>query len=316
MGKVCPQRSDRNHEIGATKELLVVVLGEDLPSLQDGLEGNGRRSFLDDGVPDLVAELGLVPPVAVPAGKCMVSHQQSHRQGRKGRPYHGQVAGTPHYLADELWMSGYSYNPCFPEMQFRFLDGGDLLEVEDAGIQKEKAQKVDRPGNVVGESILPQIVKLVPVVGVSDKVGDPRIGQAQARKGKDGPPGPGADELFSVRPGRGQPAVNNRKDDSKEQRHQVGISPRDGFHGMQKVVGVSGGRNDPQDGDRREDRGDGGAKGEPAAVAECSPFFLLDVKDAGVLADDGRISGFRCRPPIGIVGLGQKGNAGQIVGGG
>jgi hypothetical protein len=215
MGKICPQGPDRNQEIGATKQLLVVVLGEDLPSLQDGLERNSRRSFLDDGVPDLLAELVLVAPVAVPAGKCVVSHQQGHRQGRKGGPHHGQVGGAPHHLADELGVPGDPDDPRLPQMQFRFFDGGDLLEVEDAGIQKEKAQKVDRPGNVVGDSVLPQIVKLVPVVGVGNKVGDPRIGQAQARKGKDDPPGPGADDLFSVRPGRGQPAVNDRKDDSK-----------------------------------------------------------------------------------------------------
>jgi len=315
MREVGPQRSHRNDEIGPPQQFFVVVLRKNLPSLQDGLEGNGGRSFHDDAVPELLTKLVLVAPVTVPAGEVVVSHQQCHREGREGGPRHGQVGGAPHDLADKLRVPGDPNDPRLPQMQLRFLDGGDLLEVENAGIQKEKAQEIDRPGDSVGHVVLAQVVKLVPVVGVRNKVGDPRIRQAQTRKGKDDPPGPGADDFFAKGPGRRQPAVDERENDSKGNGHQVGVSSGHGFEGVQKVVGVPRRGDDPQDGDRREDGGDGGAKGEPSRLAERPPFFCLDVKDAGVLADNGWISRVGGRPPIGIEGFCEKGNARQIVGG-
>mmetsp|Transcript_20687 Transcript_20687/g.42571 ORF Transcript_20687/g.42571 Transcript_20687/m.42571 type:complete len:295 (+) Transcript_20687:183-1067(+) len=290
MGKVGPQRPDRNQEIGSPQKLLVVILWQNLTSLQNRLEGDDGGSLLDNFCPELLSEFVSVPPVTIPAGKVVVPHQQGHGQSRKGGSHHSQMGGAPHPLANKLRMPGDSDDPCLPQMQLGFFDGGNLLEIKDAGIQKEKAQKVDCPGNRMGDFVLLQVVKLNAVVGVGNKIGNPRVGQTQAGKGKDDPPGSSSHNFFSVRPCRSQTAVDNRKEDSKKQSHPVGVSAHQILDPVQKVVRISGVRVDPENGNRREDGGDGSAKGEPSPFAEFSPFLVLNVELAGVLSDNLGIS--------------------------
>ena len=42
-----------------------------------------------------------------------------------------------------------------PHVEFGFLHSGNLFEIEDAGIQEEKAQKIRRPCYRVGQVVLP-----------------------------------------------------------------------------------------------------------------------------------------------------------------
>jgi hypothetical protein len=162
---------------------------------------------------------------------------------------------TPHALSDELRVSGNANNARFPQVYLWLFNSRHLLEIKDGGVKKEEGSKIDAPGNGVSHRIMRQVVKDNPVVSVRNKEGNPGIGQTQGGKGENDTPSAGSYDGFAIFAQTSQARVHERKDDSIEERRDVGIAVSKGiFQKVLKVVAISSTGVDPKDGNGSQDK--------------------------------------------------------------
>mmetsp|Transcript_17734 Transcript_17734/g.36724 ORF Transcript_17734/g.36724 Transcript_17734/m.36724 type:complete len:217 (-) Transcript_17734:346-996(-) len=214
----------------------------------------------------------------------MMPYQQGHGQGGKRSSHHGQMRSTPHDLSDKLWMPGNTNHARFPQVNLRFLNRRHFLEIEDGRIQEEEAQEINGPRHGMGNSVGTQIIKLHPIVGMGNKVGDPTVGQTQTGKGKNDAPHACSHDLFSQGPQRGQTRMYQGKDNTKEQGHHMRIAPSNGFQKGQKVIRISRRWVHPQNGHGRQNGTHGGGKGKPSSLPQGTPIFVLNVKQTRIFS--------------------------------
>eukprot|EP00628_Pelagophyceae_sp_CCMP2097_P001814 CAMPEP_0184088144 /NCGR_PEP_ID=MMETSP0974-20121125/6074_1 /TAXON_ID=483370 /ORGANISM="non described non described, Strain CCMP2097" /LENGTH=430 /DNA_ID=CAMNT_0026390849 /DNA_START=111 /DNA_END=1401 /DNA_ORIENTATION=- len=281
--EIRPNSADGDQSVRRAQELLVHVRRQLLPALEDGQAGHGGRPFLD--CEKVVAMLIVEPPVAVPAGKGVVADEERHCQEIERRADHSEVGGGPHELSDELRVARDSDDARLPEVELWDFDGCDFFEVEDGRVKKKERRKADEPGGGVRRRDVLAVPEHDAVVRVRDEVRDPRVREAERRPSENDAPRPRADDLFAERAERREARVDDGKDDAKGEGDEVRIAVAEVLEPVLEVVGVSRGREDPEHDERAEDGAHGGAKSEPAAVAERAPLLVLPFERCRVLAD-------------------------------